>query len=991
MSNPKSYRVFVSSTYDDNRRRRSLARQAIREAEMVAFGMEDMTAERGEQVERCLREAREADVVLAILGWRYGWVPDAEDGRSITELEIDAAIEAGRPLLVFRIDEDEPAIVKRDFDTGDGRGPAFAKLDALKVRLAERATATFTNDTLQLKVYEALRGWRAEHEDLPAARPPEPDDERRYRELAFAHHREAPLLGLTGMSFEVLLTDLHVEVEAHLDLRDGEQAEFGDHDEAKLALAGREASRALKLRRAFADAERRKRRGMVLLGEPGSGKTTHLKRMLLWVLDEGSETVGLPPGYVPVFLPLSAFARPAEGFLAFAQRWIETEFQELGAEFAERLLRRDKLLFLLDGLDELPAGADRALVAQELKTALGDHAGWRALASCRYAGYRERSRLAPRYLELHLPTFTPEQVVQFAENWFGIAERQLQPDPDQAPRVAAERAAALIECFRAPGQRSARMAQLRSNPLMLATLCLVFRRNEKLPRRRSALYRMCVHVLLERWTKRAEPVGGLTAEASLALLAPLAAWMHAQRAKRVPEEDVEVHLGQLLGEHTDLAPRAFLRAVREDCGLLTGWSDAHYGFLHLGLQEYLTALDLHGRAGNESGQDQVVQLLAAGVADDWWQEVVLLVLSLPEPDLFEPVIAACLDQRGAAEHEQIFTYALEDAHAPGAAPFVALVEREPGDDAELWQRQLLALRLLREVDPAEAERCAAALRGHPFSELSALSLQLTPEPEELVLTPDPVVVHAGSAGLRVGTGGGGAERITADRGGYELIRIPGGAYLMGSPGTEDGRDDSEGPQHHVRIAAFHLGVAPVTNEEYARFLNARPRRGEPRSWADRRFNQPNQPVVGISWEEALAYCEWAGLALPSEAQWEYACRAGSTTAYWSGSDESDLARVGWYRGNSGGELHVVGQLRANAFGLHDMHGSVLEWCRDPWRPSYYSALIDHDAWENSHFRATRGGSCRAPASHARSASRSFRRASGRFNSVGFRPAGAVTE
>ena len=146
------------------------------------------------------------------------------------------------------------------------------------------------------------------------------------------------------------------------------------------------------------------------------------------------------------------------------------------------------------------------------------------------------------------------------------------------------------------------------------------------------------------------------------------------------------------------------------------------------------------------------------------------------------------------------------------------------------------------------------------------------------------------------------------------------------------------------MAPFYLGRAPVTNEEYARFLKANPGYGEPCYWADSRLNQARQPVVGVSWHDAVAYSRWAGLALPSEAQWEYACRAGTTTPYWSGTTEEDLARVAWYGGNSEGRLHGVGEKPANPWGLFDMHGNVWEWCADYWHDTYEGAPDEGSAW-----------------------------------------------
>ncbi len=236
--------------------------------------------------------------------------------------------------------------------------------------------------------------------------------------------------------------------------------------------------------------------------------------------------------------------------------------------------------------------------------------------------------------------------------------------------------------------------------------------------------------------------------------------------------------------------------------------------------------------------------------------------------------------------------------------------------------------------------------------------------------------------------------IVASRGGVELVRIPGGTFMMGSPEGEDGRFSDEGPQHEVTLAEFYLARTPVTNAQYRRFLEARPDAPKPNYWDNREYNQDEQPVVGVSWDEATAYCEWAGLMLPTEAQWEYACRAGTTTRYHSGDDEADLARVGWYAGNSEDRLHPVGELDPNGFGLYDMHGNVWEWCTDAWVGSYKGA--EHRAGDGLRTqpvgdasRVFRGGAFISTARYARSAYRSSWRPDFRDSIVGFRPAQGI--
>lgn len=227
--------------------------------------------------------------------------------------------------------------------------------------------------------------------------------------------------------------------------------------------------------------------------------------------------------------------------------------------------------------------------------------------------------------------------------------------------------------------------------------------------------------------------------------------------------------------------------------------------------------------------------------------------------------------------------------------------------------------------------------------------------------------------------------------GIELVLVPGGRFLMGSPPGEDGRWLDEGPQHEVELVSFYLARTPVTNAQYEEYLRANPDAEQPKYWASEEYGQPRQPVVGVSWEEAQAYCKWAGLRLPTEAQWEYACRAGTTTRYCSGDREVDLARVGWYEGNSGRWLHPVGLLEPNAWGLYDMHGNVHEWCEDTWALNYQGAVHrPADGLRTQPVggvdRAMRGGVFWDGARGARSAFRGWYEPHARWHGVGFRPA-----
>jgi formylglycine-generating enzyme required for sulfatase activity len=229
--------------------------------------------------------------------------------------------------------------------------------------------------------------------------------------------------------------------------------------------------------------------------------------------------------------------------------------------------------------------------------------------------------------------------------------------------------------------------------------------------------------------------------------------------------------------------------------------------------------------------------------------------------------------------------------------------------------------------------------------------------------------------------------------GIELVRIPEGKFLMGSSNDEYNDEKSLRPIH---VSDFYLARNPVTNEEYGRFLKAVPTAAKPRFWDDRNFNQPKQPVVGVSWIDAEKYCKWAGLRLPSGEEWEYACRAGTMTRFWSGDAHTDLARVGWFNRNSGESLHKVGEKAPNRFGLYDIHGNVWEWISDTWggNPGGTGNRIDGRGKKADEHtvgsRVCRGGSWGNDAGTCRSAACDRHPADKCLSNLGFRPAKSIS-
>jgi formylglycine-generating enzyme required for sulfatase activity len=224
----------------------------------------------------------------------------------------------------------------------------------------------------------------------------------------------------------------------------------------------------------------------------------------------------------------------------------------------------------------------------------------------------------------------------------------------------------------------------------------------------------------------------------------------------------------------------------------------------------------------------------------------------------------------------------------------------------------------------------------------------------------------------------GTLEAVREKTGLTFVLVPGGAFMMGSPATEADRRENE-KQHRVTVHAFLLCKTECT--QWAWSIAG----GVWRTWRV----AAELPIEGEDWAGAHAWCLRAGLRLPSEAEWEYACRAGTTTAYWSGGDESDLARVGWYGEKFGERTHVVGEKdKPNPWGLHDVHGNVWEWCEDWYEESYDLTPKDGaaHAGSGSGYRVLRGGSWNSIAWFCRSTYRGMYSPGSRDNTLGFRPA-----
>jgi formylglycine-generating enzyme required for sulfatase activity len=608
--------------------------------------------------------------------------------------------------------------------------------------------------------------------------------------------------------------------------------------------------------------------GLIILGPPGSGKTTWLKYLAHQLAKDQSSALGLD-NRLPLVLSLSAYANALAKEDVPLSQYLADFYQALGFDqpldsLFQTALAEGQALLLLDGLDEITDPVLRHLLSSRLLDffTIQRQNGNKFVITSRPAGYAEVRLWADGLLECTVVPLDPSQIEQFVRQWTAVLTQQ---DDAKTAVIQQNRLLSLLSENKA-------VQELATIPLLLTILLLLQRQGTLLPQQRVTLYDLYLHTLLTHWqTARSldrAPENPFTSEQMLQILAPLALWMHEANPQRsqVPTGALWRQLITQLAAQNDPAPEAnataFLQALQTVTGLLVATGAASIGFLHLTFQEYAAALAL----ANLADETNVTPLLAAlqtRLAQSGWYEVVLLTLGILAQVQFRPGIA-----------NTIISRLLEEAHPAEEANTLLLL----GETA-----------VLLHTDLTDALRTAI--------------------PQALVQTATTPTVAASQrvqAGQLLGQLGDPRLGVqTLDE--MPFCYVPGGPFWLGR---------AEEAAIYDRLSEpYWISQFPVTQAQFAQFVAAggyslsdlwpeaatvnRWRPGEVQDWAQRGwrsepfgygrpFNLPNHPIVGITWYEALAFSRWltqqwhaAGILpdgwrvqLPSEVAWEKAARGG---------------------------------------------------------------------------------------------------------------------
>ncbi|MFN8457144.1 MAG: SUMF1/EgtB/PvdO family nonheme iron enzyme [Anaerolineae bacterium] len=642
--------------------------------------------------------------------------------------------------------------------------------------------------------------------------------------------------------------------------------------------------------------------GLIILGDPGAGKTTFLKYLALQLATGQGEILHLG-NRLPILLPLSAYANALAEKDIPLDRFIPTYYRDRGVDLPlgpmlNEALEQGGALLLLDGLDEVKEQGQRGLVVERVLDFFGlqQQRGNKFILTSRIVGYREVRPSHPGLAECTLVDFEAEEISQFISQWTGALERAARGDTPVAAQEALREASELL----AATERNPGVQRLAANPLLLTILALMKRQGVTLPERRVELYQKYVETLLKTWNL-ARGLGrpatrDLDVVETLKVLAPLALWMHqtSPGIGLVKREAMRQELERIYTVRADPAPdkaaRQFLADVREHASLLLERGAGEFGFIHLTFQEYLAAVALAQQG--QSDIKPVAAALAAHLEDETWREVSLLTVGY----------IGIIQQRDQAAGE--LAWQLTQCSALGAIlAGEAICDAGPGgvtaqSRAKVVNILLQVIRAERQVEPKTRAVAGIVLGrlGDPREGVTSLPPLLTPVLE--------------------------------------------GEFLYGEK------------KQRRTVAPFRAGVYLVTNAQFAHFIQAggygqpgwwseegwqwrqQEDWSQPRWWSDPELNNPNQPVVGVSWYEAEAFCHWLSETygqpyhLPTEAEWERLARGQDGREYpWGDKWQEGLANT-----NEAGirQPSAVGLFPSGVSpaGVYDCAGNVWEWCAD---------------------------------------------------------------
>ncbi len=801
---------------------------------------------------------------------------------------------------------------------------------------------------------------------------------------------------------------------------------------------------------------------LLILGEPGAGKSTLLDWLILVfckkIPQPALQSIG---DLLPIYLPLRACAGDDR---SLAETMADVALLPLSLTppdkfFADRL-KAGRCLVLLDGLDEVIDQQARDRVAEKIKRLMRSYPNNRYVVTCRTAGWEE-GLLPSDYTRLMIRDFSESDTQRFVAGWYrairtqgvmgrvNLSEEGRRRALAEAERRADREAQSLIDALAS----NLGLSDMSRNPLILSLIALVHSRQRNLPKGRAELYQDCLKILLDTWDREDKEldIEGLSFNAKTAILREIAYEFHSTGITELTSKEMERLIApQLPALDCRLSPSEVLLQIEERSGILVMRGLDRYTFAHRTLQEYLTAKILAGPP------DRYGELLLH-LDDEPWREVILLYAGLTSDAT--PLVQAVLRQPDDEGNNMLFLagQCLVDAGRVDEAVRGQVVNaleqafRETSNSLSLERmgRTLATIggmdvvdlfgRVLREGAVSQRLGAARALgrlgakTARPEAVGGQLVQALTAEDSRLRKSAALALADLGWRGDAVLAALAQARQDTDEEvraaalwaslelGQAEqlgMVQVPAGEFDMGSDEDDPMALDREKPKHRLYLATYYIARYPVTNAEFARFVEATGYKAQ-YPWQDYAGRgRENHPVVFVTWRDACAYAAWAGAHLPSEAQWEKAASWNAQLGVkrrWPWGDTFDAGRCNSEEARAGTRrlTSALRRLRPGRGGMPpttpvgsyspkgdspcaaaDMAGNVWEWCSSLWgddfdKPSFGYPYDPDDGRENSEargLRILRGGSCYNDRTYVRCAFRSRSLPDDRDDNGGFRVA-----
>ena len=770
---------------------------------------------------------------------------------------------------------------------------------------------------------------------------------------------------------------------------------------------------------------------LLVVGDPGSGKTTLLKFYAMTCLDNQPQNLGFAEeNILPLFFPLRELKFTNESPLPLQdnlEAWAKKRYLDIPAQEFLNWLKNNKTLVLLDGLDEISNQEKRRQVCQWIENALVGLKKACVVLTTRPTGYRKMDglELECHHMRADILDFSPRQQERFLFKWFRavflneLPANALEKEKDRKEKEAHDRAQAIIDFLNREENKSVR--ELARIPMLLQIMAFIWKDRDYLPGSRAVLYDISLNYLLEYRDRRRNLKPVLPAEKSRIVLSRLALWMQEKlRSDNAAKTDIHEFIRPIL-KTMEKPPAAndFCQNLRDRAGLIADYGRDRYIFRHKSFMEFLAALQLL----IECREDQErINIFVDSFNDDWWEEPLRFFISKSDDSIFDRFVYRLFQSEVSRQLDANKQTLLQ--HLVREAPqkkIDALVDSLNSGTLNDNQRRYV-MDCLKTIGTEDAVRAIEA-----FIEKSSADEANVEHARDIVAeltVPEAVTVEEAAGKDMLTTMPGTFRNPFEDN--VEYIKIPGGTFKFSVTGKMETIPDLYFCKYTVTNKRYRRFISFLTGkesellqelpldlysekllkyaepiEEYKEYLGKTPSEWHDKLRSkyedDKRFNGDDQPVVGVNWYAARAYCFWLSCLetvikqgrkiddvkqvsgiyrLPTEKEWEWAA---------GGEPDSSIRQYPWPKDKGGPDSHLANYERnagattpvgrypegATPQGLMDMAGNVWEWMENLYK-------------EESGWRALRGGSWVNDLRNLRCSARLYLHPDNWYNLVGFR-------